>query len=98
MVDFPLYFPYNKKKSNKASRLFALKFVKFNRKGLGTLTGVQLSHLEVLYDINSEEVRGPQAVPNMFSDYFIHVRQSTVSVEINFSPRRIHKLYFPPPL
>ena len=38
----------------------------------------QLSHPEAFYDKNSEEDRGPEAVANMFRDYFIVVGQSTV--------------------
>jgi len=56
----------------------------------------RLLHPEVLYEINSEEFRGPQAVANMFSDYFIGVGQFIVPAEIDFSFRNIHKYYFPP--
>ena len=56
----------------------------------------QFSHPEVLYDLNSEEVRGPQAVTNTSSDYFIGIGQFTVSAEIDFSFCRMYKLYFPP--
>ena len=46
--------------------------------------------------MNSEEVRGPQAVATMFSDYFKDVGQSIVSAGIDLSSHRMHKHYFPP--
>ena len=56
----------------------------------------KLSHPEVLININGVEVREPQDVANMFSDYFAGVGQAIVSAGIDLSPYRSHKEYLPP--
>ena len=56
----------------------------------------KLSHPEVLTNTNGVEVRGLQAVANIFSNYFAGVSQSFVSAGIDLSPSRSHKQYLPP--
>ena len=74
---------------------FSSKF-RFSPENLELGRNKKFSHPEVLFDINYEEVRGPQTVAKMISDYFTGVGQSTVWTEIDLSSRRSHKQYFPP--
>ena len=55
----------------------------------------KLSHPEVLINTNNVEVRGPQEVANMFSDYFASVGKSVVSAGIDLSSCRSYKQYLP---
>ena len=48
----------------------------------------KLSHPELLINTNGVEVREPQDVANMFSDYFAGIGQAIVSAGIDLSPCR----------
>ena len=54
------------------------------------------SQPEALSNTNGVKVRGPQAVANMFSDYFTGVGRSIIAAGIDSSPCRSHKQYLPP--